>query len=80
MRYVLALLSVAVAWGVIPASSQECEPEFSLASLDNTYTVGSAQHRVEPSRNTLLSKKVSLSLQRRLQPSRAIARIESGRW
>jgi hypothetical protein len=56
MRYVLALLSVVVAWGVIPASSQECEPEISLASLDDTYTVGSAQYRVEPDRNTAVVK------------------------
>ena len=33
MRYVLALLAVVSAWGIMPASSQECEPEISLASL-----------------------------------------------
>ena len=56
MRYVLALLAVASTWGIIPASSQECEPEISLASLDDTYTVGSAQYRVEPDRNTAVVK------------------------
>jgi hypothetical protein len=53
MRYVLALLAAVNAWGVMPASSEECEPGLSLASLDNTYTagstytVGSAQLRLE---------------------------------
>ena len=56
MRYVLALLSVVSAWGIMPASSQECEPEISLASLNDTSTVGSAQHRVEPDRNTAVIK------------------------
>ena len=56
MRYVLALLAVVSTWGIIPASSQECEPEISLASLDDTYTVGSAQHRAEPDRNTAVVK------------------------
>ena len=37
MRCVLALLSVVSVWGTIPASSQECEPEFSLASSGDTY-------------------------------------------
>ena len=60
MRYVLALLAVVSTWGIIPASSQECEPEISLASLDDTYTVGSVQHRVESDRSTAASKKVSL--------------------
>ena len=31
MRYVLALLSVVSVWGIMPASSEECEPEISLA-------------------------------------------------
>jgi hypothetical protein len=56
MRYVLALLAVVNAWGIMPASSEECEPGVSLASLDTTYTVGSAQHRAEPDRNTALVK------------------------
>jgi hypothetical protein len=56
MRYVLALLVVVNAWGIMPASSEECEPGVTLASLDNTYTVGSAQHRAEPDRNTALVK------------------------
>ena len=51
MRYVLALLAV-VSVGIMPASSQECEPEISLASLDGTYTVGSVQYRAELDRNT----------------------------
>jgi hypothetical protein len=73
MRYVLALLSVVVAWGVIPASSQECEPEFSLASLHDTYTVGSAQHRAEPSRNTAIIKEGEF------ESPETIAAIESNR-
>jgi hypothetical protein len=52
MRYVLALLAVVSAWGIMPANSEECEPGVSLASLDDTYTVGSAQYRVEPDWNT----------------------------
>ena len=56
MRYVLALLAAVNAWGIMPASSEECELGVSLASLDNTYTVGSAQYRAEPDRNTALVK------------------------
>ena len=33
MRYVFALLAVVNTWRILPASSQECEPEISLASL-----------------------------------------------
>ena len=64
MRYVLALLSVVSVWGTIPASSQECEPEFSLASLGDTYTVGSAQHRVEAGRNTAVVKEGEFEISR----------------
>ena len=56
MRYVLALLVVVNAWGIMPAISEECEPGVTLASLDNTYTVGSAQHRAEPDRNRAVVK------------------------
>ena len=56
MRYVLALLAAVNAWGFMPASSEECELGVSLASLDNIYTEGSAQHRAEPDRNTALVK------------------------
>ena len=56
MRYVLALLAAVNAWGAMPASSEECEPGLSLASLDNTYTVGSTQHRPEPDQKTALVK------------------------
>jgi hypothetical protein len=42
--------------GIMPASSEECEPGVSLASLGTTYTVGSTQHRAEPDRNTALVK------------------------
>ena len=66
MRYVLALLSVVVAWGV-------CEPEFSLTSLHDTYTVGSAQHRAEPSRNTAIIKEGEF------ESPETIAAIESNR-
>ena len=80
MRYVLALLAVVNAWGIVPASSEECEPGLTLASLDDTYTVGSARHRTEPDRNTAVVKEGEFNLQRRLQLSREIARIESGPW
>ena len=56
MRYVFALLAVVSTCSILPASSQECGPEISLASLDDTYTVGSAQHRAEPDRNTAIVK------------------------
>ena len=56
MRCVLALLAAVSGWGIMPASSEECELGVSLASLDNAYTVGSAQHRAEPVRNTALVK------------------------
>jgi ABC-type sugar transport system substrate-binding protein len=61
MRYVLALLAAVNAWAVMPASSEECEPGLSLASLDNTYTaeltsVASAQLRLEPDQKTALVK------------------------
>ena len=72
MRYVLALLSVVSAWGIMPASSQECEPEISLASLD-AYTVGSVQHRVESDRNTASVKEGEF------ESPEMIATIESNR-
>ena len=62
MRYVLALLAAVNMWGVLPASSEECEPGLSLASLDNTdtvgstYTVGSAQRRPEPDKTALVKE------------------------
>jgi hypothetical protein len=56
MRYVLALLTVVNAWGIMPASSEECEAGVILAFLDDTYTVGSAQHRAELDRNTAIVK------------------------
>jgi hypothetical protein len=55
MRYVLVLLAAVNTWGIMPASSGECEPGVSLASL-GTYTVGSAQHRADLDRNTALVK------------------------
>jgi len=57
MRYVLALLAAVNAWGILPACSEESEPEVSLASLDNIYTVGSPQNNgAESDRNTALIK------------------------
>jgi len=56
MRYVLALLAAVNAWGVMSASSEECEAGVILASLNSTYTVGSTQHRAELDRNTALVK------------------------
>ena len=73
MRYVLALLAVVNAWGIMPASSEECEPGLTLASLDDTYTVGSAQHRAEPDRNTAVVKEGEF------ESPEAIAAIERNR-
>ena len=73
MRYVLALLSVVSAWSIMPASAQECEPEISLASLNDTPTVGSAQHRAEPDRNTAVIKEGEF------ESPEMIAAIESNR-
>ena len=56
MRYVLALLAAVNAWGVMPASSEECELGLSLASLDNNYTVGSTQLRPKQDQRTALVK------------------------
>ncbi len=43
---------------MIKCDSNGADGDFpeSLASLDNAYTVGSAQHRAEPDRNTALVK------------------------
>jgi len=46
MRYGFALLAVVSSCSILPASSQECDPEISLASLHGAYTVGLVQHRV----------------------------------
>jgi hypothetical protein len=73
MRYVLALLAVVSTWGIIPASSQECEPELSLASLDDTFTVGSTQYRTEPDWNTAVVKEGEF------ESPETIAAIESNR-
>ena len=73
MRYVLALLAMVNAWGIMPANSEECEPELSLASLESTYTVGSAQHRTEPERNTARVKEGEF------ESLEAIAAIEKNR-
>jgi len=73
MRYVLALLAVVSTWGIIPASSQECEPEMSLASLDGAYTVGAIQHRMESDRSTASVKEGEF------ETSEAIAAIERNR-
>ena len=50
---------------------QECEPGVDLASLDTTYTVGSAQHRAD--RNAALAKEVEF------ETPEAIAAIERNR-
>ena len=73
MRYVLALLAVVNMWGILPASSGECEPEISLASLDGTYTVGTTQYRAEPDRNTAIVKEGEF------ESPEMIAAIESNR-
>ena len=72
MRYVLALLAAVNTWGIMPASSEECELGVILALLD-TYTVGSAQHRAEPDRNTAFVKEGEF------ESPEMIAAIESNR-
>ena len=56
MRYVWALLAAVNAWGIVSASSEECEPGVILASLDGTYPVASTQHPAELDQNTVLVK------------------------
>ena len=73
MRYVFALLAVVSTCSILPASSQECEPEISLASLDGAYTVGSVQHRVELDRSTASVKEGEF------ETSETIAAIERNR-
>ena len=51
MRYGFALLAVVSTCSSLPANSQECDPEISLASLYGAYTVGLVQHRVESDRS-----------------------------
>ena len=63
----------------MPASSEECELGLSLASLDNTYTagstytVGSAQLRLEPDQKTALVKEAEF------ESPETIAAIEKNR-
>ena len=57
MRYGFALLAVVSTCSILPASSQECDPEISLASLHGAYTVGLVQHRVESDRRLASVKK-----------------------
>ena len=58
----------------MPASSDECEPGVSLASLDNIYTVGSTQNNgAEPDRNTALIKECEF------ESPETIAAIEKNR-
>ena len=52
MRYGFALLAVVSTCSILPASSQECDPEISLASLHGAYKVGLVQHRVESDRSS----------------------------
>ena len=73
MRYVFALLAVVSTCSILPASSQECEPEISLASLDGVYTVGSVQYHVESDRSTASVKEGEF------ETSEMIAAIESNR-
>ena len=73
MRYVFALLAVVSTCSILPASSQECEPEISLALLDGAYTVGSVQRRVEADRSTASVKEGEF------ETSEMIAAIERNR-
>ena len=73
MRYVFALLAAVSTCGILPASSQECEPKISLASLYGAYTVGSVQHRVESDRSTASVKEGEY------ETSETIAAIERNR-
>ena len=52
MKYVLSLMAAVVALGSISASSDEIEPGMSLASLNNSVTVGSVRDdRADSDRN-----------------------------
>jgi hypothetical protein len=73
MRYVFALLAVVSTCSILPASSQECEPEISLASLDGAYTVGSVQRGVDSDRSTASVKEGEF------ETSETIAAIERNR-
>ena len=73
MRYVFALLAVVSTCSILPASSQECEPEISLASLYGAYTVGSVQHRVKSDQSTTSIKEGEF------ETSATIAAIERNR-
>jgi hypothetical protein len=57
MRYVLGLMIALGAFGSFPASSEESGMGISLASLDNTVTVGSARRdRSDDERNIAMIK------------------------
>jgi len=73
MRCVLALLAVVSTCSILPASSQECEPEISLASLEGAYTVGWVQHLVESDRSPASVKEGEF------ETSETIAAIERNR-
>ena len=73
MRYVFALLAVVSTCSILPASSQECDPEISLASLHGAYTVGLVQHRVESDRSLASVKEGEF------ETSETIAAIERNR-
>ena len=73
MRYAFALLAVVSTCSILPASSQECEPQISLASLDGAYTVASVQYHVESDRSTASVKEGEF------ETSETIAAIERNR-
>ena len=51
MKYLLSLMTAVVALGSISASSDEIEPGISLASLNNSVTVGSVRDDRDSDRN-----------------------------
>ena len=61
MGYVLSLMLAMSALGIMPASSQETQPEVSLASLDNAIAMGrlplcDGNDRPDDGRNVALIK------------------------
>ena len=57
MRYLLSLMLVVSALGIIPANSEETDLEVCLASLDNAIVVGSNRNdRTDDGRNIALIK------------------------
>ena len=74
MRYLLSLMLVVSALGIIPANSEEIDLGVCLASLDNAIVVGSnGNDRTDDGRNIALIK------EEEFEPPEMIAVIERSR-